>query len=100
MTEAKPIPERWRASYSTAGGSHWHDFDWSAKLLEAIEELGAAEAKVEQLVGDLHAVSADYAEVRAQVETLVAALREIRDKEDAYAYKYMAREALREVGRE
>jgi chromosome segregation ATPase len=36
----------------------------------------------------------------SQVETLVAALREIRDKEDAYAYKYMAREALREVGRE
>jgi uncharacterized membrane protein len=65
-----------------------------------LASLVAAEAKVEQLVGDLHAVSADYAEVRAQVETLVAALREIRDKEDAYAYKYMAREALREVGRE
>jgi hypothetical protein len=36
----------------------------------------------------------------SQVETLVAALREIRDKEDAYAYKYMAREALRKVDRQ
>jgi hypothetical protein len=82
MTEAKPIPERWRASYSTAGGSHWHDFDWSAKLLEAIEELGAAEAQVETLAKALqaygqHKPPCDYTDPLGCTCGLTKALREV-----------------------
>lgn len=50
-----------------------NDDEWSDAVDEAVQRADAAEAAVEQLVGDIHAVSQDYTALRAR-------LRDLRDQ--------------------